>query len=66
VTSNASSNFLMSVCAQSFLCATFYQKSSLFITTSMKYVQKACFKGKFMLRSKFLVRFHLTTCEHAQ
>jgi len=33
------SNFLKSLCAQNFLCATFYQHSSIFRTPHMKYVQ---------------------------
>jgi len=35
---NVPSNFLKSVCAQNFLCATFYQHSSIFKTPCMKYV----------------------------
>ena len=37
---NVPSNFLKPVCPQNFLCATFYQHSSIFRTTCMKCVQK--------------------------
>ena len=37
---NVPSNFTKSVCTHNFLCATFYQDSSVFGTTSMKNVQK--------------------------
>src|SRR6218665_991249 len=39
---NVPSNFLNGVCAQNFLCATFYQHSSLF--RCVKYVQKTILK----------------------
>src|SRR6218665_1326670 len=49
---NIPSNFLKSVCSQNFLCATFCQHSSIFITTCMKCVKKHFFKRK-LVRSKF-------------
>jgi len=65
VTTNAPSNFLKSVCAQNFLCATFYQHSSIFRTTRMIYVQKY-FLRKIYVRSKFpCVRSSHDLCERA-
>ena len=40
---NVHSNLLKSVCAQNFLCATFYQDSSIFRMTWVKYVPKHFF-----------------------
>ena len=37
---NVPSNFVKSVCAQNFLCATLYQHSSIYRTTCVKHVQK--------------------------
>ena|SRR6218665_3821071 len=50
---NVPSNFLKSVCAQNFLCATFYQHSSTFRTTCTKCV-KNILKREIFVRSKFL------------
>src|SRR6218665_1954324 len=36
---NVPSNFSKSVCAENFFCATFFQDSSVYGTTCMKYVQ---------------------------
>src|SRR6218665_2158853 len=61
---NVPSNFLKPVCATKFLCATFYQHSSIYRTTRMIYVQKTFFKGEFMCAPSFLVCAHLMTCVH--
>jgi len=49
VSSNVPSNFLKSV------CATFYQDSSVFGTTCMKYVQKDVWKEHFMCAPSYFV-----------
>src|SRR6218665_562326 len=64
ITINVPSNFLKSVCAQNFLCATSYPNSSIGLprTTCMKYKQK---KGKLNVRSKiFSLRSSDNLCAH--
>lgn len=52
VTSNIPSNFFKSVCAKNFWCATFYQHSSRFRMTRMKYVLKKFFYRTIYVRPK--------------
>jgi len=53
--SNVPSNLLKFVCAKHFLCAKFYQHSSILRTTCMKYMPETLFNGKCMCA-------HLMTC----
>ena len=48
------SNCFKSVCSQNFLCTTFYQHSSIFRTTSMKYVQEPFLKEDLCALQVFL------------
>ena len=54
VVANIPSNFLKSVCAQNFLCATFYQHSSIFRTPCRKYAQTHCLKENLCVLQVFL------------
>ena len=46
------SDYLKSVCAKSFFCATFYLTSSEFGLTCMKYMEKNIFEGNIYVRSQ--------------
>ena len=60
VVGNVPSNCLKSVCAQNFLCATFYWHWTIFRTPCMKYVQTH-FLTENLCTPCFLVCAHLTT-----
>ena len=57
LTGNVPSNFLKSVCAQNFPCATFYQHLYIFRITFMKYAQKHFLKEN-------LCALHIFLCAH--
>src|SRR6218665_465610 len=54
---NVPCNFLKCVCTQNFLCATFYQHSSIFRSPCMKYVQTHFLKENLCALQVFLCAF---------
>src|SRR6218665_1349267 len=66
---NVPSNFLKSLCAQHFLCTTFYQHSSIFRMPCLKYVQTHLLKGDLCALKVFLsalISRPVCTHTHAQ
>src|SRR6218665_3351945 len=61
------SNFLKPVCAQNFLCATFYKQSSIFRMPCLKYVQTHFLKENLCAPKFYSVRSSHDLCarEHA-
>src|SRR6218665_3529483 len=51
---NVTSNFLKSVCAHNFQCATFHKRTSIFGAACMKYVQKSLVKKNLCALQVFL------------
>src|SRR6218665_1408464 len=62
---NVSSNFLKSLCAQNFFCATFYLNSSKFGMTCMKYVEKHFWRKNLCVLQVFLCTLvSRPVCDH--